>query len=380
MNALLAAALLFAAPARDYDTEIAHQRRELDALRGQLEAQQRDLSLLKQKQSATLEELEHLSSSIDLTGQYLHKLESVETQLAASVNGLQEDLRSIQGSLDARGTVMARRVRLLYMAGRPEKLVFGAPSADEGGFWRRVYWVKRILRHDRKLVGESREDMDRKQEGLRKLLARRAELEAFQRRKREEMDRFTRARSDQEKTLRTLQQSASVKASALRQLQENAKQLTDIIAALEKRRREERARNPKKKARELEVGTRYCSPVQGPVVSRYGLQYHAMLGTTTRNLGIEIEASAGSAVRAVVSGEVALITRIPGYGQGIILDNGSGYFTIYANLGDIRVATGDKVKTCQEIGSEAPDPGRVYFEVRKGTETLNPETWLKERR
>ena len=92
---------------------------------------------------------------------------------------------------------------------------------------------------------------------------------------------------------------------------------------------------------------------------------------------VPVEVLAGTAVRAAVSGEVALITRIPGYGQGIILDNGSGYFTIYANLDNIRVAVGDNVRTCQEIASEAPDPGRVYFEVRKGTETLDPEMWLK---
>jgi septal ring factor EnvC (AmiA/AmiB activator) len=82
-------------------------------------------------------------------------------------------------------------------------------------------------------------------------------------------------------------------------------------------------------------------------------------------------------VRAAVSGEVALITRIPGYGLGIILDNGSGYFTIYANLSGIRVGLGEKVKTCQEMASVAIQPGKVYFEVRKGTNTLDPQKWLK---
>ena len=380
MKALLAILLLLAAaPAlsRDYDREISRQRRELDDLRNQVEAGQKDLLLLKAKKSATLEELERLSSSIALTDEYLRKLESMEQQLVASVNSTQEDLRSIQGSLDTRSSVMARRVRLLYMMGRPEKLLLDAPPTGNGNLFTRAYWVKRMVRYDHRLVGDTREDMDRKQENLKELLAKRQELDEFQRRKHQEMDRFARAKADQEQTLVTLQQSESVKASALRKLQQNAKQLNDIITALEKRRQADLARNPKRKAPQLEIGRRYCSPVEGPVVSRYGLQYHALLGTSTRNLGIELEAPAATPVRAAVSGEVALITRIPGYGQGIILDNGSGYFTIYANLDNIRVATGDKVRTCQEIASEAPDPGRVYFEVRKGTETLDPEKWLK---
>ena len=221
------------------------------------------------------------------------------------------------------------------------------------------------------------EDFGRQQDNLQNLLSKREELKEFQRRKREEMQRFARAKADQEQTLDALQQTESAKAAALRKLRENARLLNEIIAALEKRRKQELARSPNKKPRELETGSRYCAPSEGPVVSHYGMQYHALLGTSTRNLGIEIEASSGAPVRAAVSGEVAMIARIPGYGQGLILDNGSGYFTIYANLSEIRVAVGEKVKTCQEIASEAPDPGRVYFEVRKGTETLDPEAWLK---
>jgi len=373
----LAAALIAAtAPTRDMDKEIARQRQELDALRTQLEAGQKELSALKAKKSVTVEELEHLSQNIALTDQYLQKMESMDRQLQASGDETQQQLRGIQDRLDTREAVMAHRVRLLFMLGRPGKMLFGAPSG-ESGFLERVYWVKRMVRYDHLLMGETREDLASKQDNLQQLVVKRQELEAFRQRKREEMDRFTRARADQEQTLRTLQQSESVKAEALGRLQEDARQLTQIIATLEKRRREEAARNPGRKPRELETGTRYCTPVDGPVVSRYGLQYHAFLATSTRNLGIEIEAPSGSPVRAAVSGEVALITRIPGYGQGIILDNGSGYFTIYANLSDIRVSQGDKVKTCQDIASEAPDPGRVYFEVRQGTETLDPEQWLK---
>ncbi len=372
MNGLLLGALLWAAAGRDYDREIAGQRRELDAIRGRLVEEQRELSALKQRKSATLEELERLSGSIALGRQYLEKLEDMEKHLAASVDATQSELRLIEGRLDIRGRVMAKRVRLLFVAGRPEFLLLG----DQGDFFRRAYLVKRMVRYDHSLVEENRKDMGLKRRSLQQLLARREQLESFRGRKREEMQRFTHAQTDQEQTLRTLQKSESVKAAALRQLEENTRLLTEIIITLEKRRKEEQARS-RRKALVLETGERYCAPVVGPVVSRYGLQYHATLGTSTRNLGLEIEAKDGATVRAAVSGEVAMITRIPGYGLGVILDNGSGYFTLYANLSGIRVGIGDKVKTCQEIASAAAQPGKVYFEVRQGTRTLDPEAWLK---
>jgi septal ring factor EnvC (AmiA/AmiB activator) len=239
----------------------------------------------------------------------------------------------------------------------------------------RAHMVRRLLEYDRRLVGENRRDMGRKQDGLKKLLVQSAELETFQKRKKREMATFTSARNDQEKTLQTIQRDEAEKARALKRLEENAKKLDAIIRALEKRRQEALASG--RKGRELETGTRYCAPLQGKVVSRYGLQYHATLGTTTRNLGIEIEGASGTAVRAAVSGEVAMITDIPGYGRGVILDNGSGYFTIYANLAGVRVAVGDAVNTCQDMAALAANPGRLYFEVRRGTKTLDPEAWLK---
>jgi septal ring factor EnvC (AmiA/AmiB activator) len=202
-----------------------------------------------------------------------------------------------------------------------------------------------------------------------------AELEDFQRRKKREMATFTSARNDEEKTLKTLTRDEAEKARALKKLEENARKLDAIIRALEKRRQDALASG--RKGRELETGTRYCAPAQGKVVSRYGLQQHATLGTSTKNLGIEIDAAAGSSVRAAVSGEVAMVTDIPGYGRGIILDNGSGYFTIYANLSGVRVSVGDAVSTCQDMASLAAKPGTLYFEVRRGTKTLDPETWLK---
>ena len=366
--------VLCAEPVHDYNREIARQRKELDETRDQLESEQRDLSALKAKKTITLEELERLQGSIALTDQYLVKLENMEIKLIASVEETRGDSLRLQRRLEKRFAVMSKRVRLLFMAGRPENLIFESPEG--GAFFRRAYLVKRIVRADHRLAEESRRDLEEKRKSLAKLLVRRNELEIFQTRKREEADRFSRQKSEHEQSLRTLQHSESMKAAALKQLEENAQLLNKIIAVLEKKRKEEQARRVRK-ALVLDRSGRYCQPAEGNVVSSYGLQYHATLGTTTRNLGIEIQSTGGAPVRAAVAGEVALITPIPGYGLGIILDNGSGYFTLYANLAGIRVNLGDKVASCQEIASVAARPGRVYFEVRQGTKTLDPVAWLR---
>lgn len=370
----LAAAPAYAQSASEVEKELAAQRKELNEVRARLQREQRELAKLKTKRSATQGELNKLRSNIAATNRYLKKLEDTERALNVSMRNTRGDLVAIEGRLKSRSALLAKRARLLYMAGRPEDLLF-LPAAGESDFLQRAHMTRRLIEYDRRLIGENRTDMNRKQDGLKKLMVQSAELDEFQKRKKREMASFTSARNDQEKTLKTIQRDEASKARALKQLEENAKKLDAIIRALEKRRREAIARG--RKERELETGTKYCAPVQGKVVSRYGLQSHATLGTSTRNLGIEIEGAAGTGVRAAVTGEVAMVTAIPGYGPGIILDNGSGYFTIYANLAGIRVGVGDVVNTCQEMATLAASPGTLYFEVRRGTKTQDPEAWLR---
>ena len=362
------------AQSSDVEKELAAQRKELDAVRTRLVREQRELATLKTKKSATLGQLRKLEGNIAETNRYLQKLEATERALAASVRDTRGDLRELEGRIQTRSGILAKRARLLYMAGPPEDLLF-VPAVGQADFMQRAYMVRRLLAYDRRLIGEDRVDRGLKEDGLNKLLVQTAELEDFQRRKQREMATFTSARKDEEKMLTTLTRDEAEKARALKQLEENARKLDAIIRALEKRRQDAVASG--RKGRELETGTRYCAPAQGKVVSRYGLQQHATLGTSTKNLGIEIEAAAGTSVRAAVSGEVAMITDIPGYGRGIILDNGSGYFTIYANLAGVRVAVGDAVNTCQDMATLASRPGTLYFEVRRGTKTLDPEAWLR---
>lgn len=361
---------------RDYDREIARQKRELDELRDRLQAEQRELADLRERKESALGTLEKLAGNIRHTEEYLAQLEATEGTLGKSLAAVREDLSAIEARIRERNQVMAKRVRALYMEGGPDRFVMRGWEPGRGDFLRKVFFMKRVLRYDRELVEAAREDADLKRRAADELDARLAELSRFRARKAEERETFTRARREQEKRLAALQSDERAKQQALAELEENARLINEIIATLEKRRKEEQARG-KKAATVLETGTKYCLPVQGEVVSKYGLQYHATLKTTTKNLGIEIKGAPGAGVRAAVSGEVALISRIPGYGMGVILDNGSDIFTIYANLAGIRVRQGDKVKTCQELGSVSSEAGRVYFEVRKGTKTLDPAEWLR---
>jgi septal ring factor EnvC (AmiA/AmiB activator) len=83
-------------------------------------------------------------------------------------------------------------------------------------------------------------------------------------------------------------------------------------------------------------------------------------------------------VRAVSAGRVAFSDRYGSYGRLVILDHGDGYYTVYGGLGAVEVRVGDDLSRQARIGSIGTDfaPAALFFEVRKGTRTLDPRAWL----
>ena len=123
-------------------------------------------------------------------------------------------------------------------------------------------------------------------------------------------------------------------------------------------------------------------PVEkGTITGHFGKHAHPVLkGVTLQNNGIDILTSSGSMARAVFEGDVTGLTNIPGSGWLVIVRHGE-YLTVYANLEEVSVKQGDKVKTKQAIGKIATDQQEgtteLHFEVWKsGGGKLDPELWL----
>ena len=86
-------------------------------------------------------------------------------------------------------------------------------------------------------------------------------------------------------------------------------------------------------------------------------------------------------MRAVFPGRVEFSGQLKGYGEMIILNHGSRYFTISARLSKRNKKEGEMVKAGEVIGflgaSDGANPPKLYFEVRLGENPLDPGKWLK---
>ncbi|NTW32215.1 MAG: peptidoglycan DD-metalloendopeptidase family protein [Bacteroidetes bacterium] len=118
----------------------------------------------------------------------------------------------------------------------------------------------------------------------------------------------------------------------------------------------------------------------GVVTGTFGEHPHPVLsGIKVKNNGIDISTDNGAKARAVFNGKVTGVISIPGANKVAIIRHGE-YLTVYSNLKDLYVKTGDIVKTKQNIGliytDVAESKTELHFEVWFGKTLSNPLIWL----
>ena len=124
-------------------------------------------------------------------------------------------------------------------------------------------------------------------------------------------------------------------------------------------------------------------PITGPylVTSHYGVNYvEGLKNVKYNNNGIDIRGQQNCQARAVFDGTVSFIFEHPQIqGSYIVMVRHGQYISAYFNLTSLKVKKGDKVKINQQMGLIRPDASGNYtmqFQLRKDTQSLNPEQWV----
>ena len=102
-------------------------------------------------------------------------------------------------------------------------------------------------------------------------------------------------------------------------------------------------------------------------------------GSSVQNNGVDITSSPGTEVRAVFEGEVTKVFAILGANYTVLIRHGE-FLSVYQNLVNVRVKTGDKVLTKERLGEAYTDENEnvasMHFEVWQERNILNPEEWI----
>ncbi len=109
---------------------------------------------------------------------------------------------------------------------------------------------------------------------------------------------------------------------------------------------------------EREWSVPFHRPVEGVMLSRFGLHRTYNNDTKRRHTGLDFRAPEGTAIEAIAAGKVVLVGKFYLPGNTVVIDHGNGVVSMSMHLSEVLVSEGERVKRGQVFGRSGAT-GRV---------------------
>ena len=381
---------------------------------------------LEKQRKEALAEVERINGLIDqtqaTTKDYLRRLNLLSEQILSrkkvisllgqeveainmEMREMSRQIRRLEGELEEKQQNYGKSVRSMYRRqASQDKLLFILSAENFAQSLRRLRYLREYAAWQKRQASEIVEkqtEITQKRNALTQTRQEKQQLLAQQERERKQLQS---EETNQQKEVKMLNKKKLQLQAQLREKQKQAQQLDRLIQ--EQIAREIAEANKKKaadKQRQADVKGGYAMtkvekalsdnfaanrgrlpyPVAGSytIIARFGEQQHEQLKyVRTNNNGIDIQTAPGTDARAVFKGVVTRIFTVPGFNHSIIVRHGN-YLTVYSNLSQVYVKTGDHVDTRQALGLIFSDPEEsnatiLHFQLWKEKTKLNPVPWL----
>lgn len=378
-------------PAQAVTSEsIREKEREIEAAKEQVSGLKSNLTDVEQLKKELEQSKSDLTAYVQqLDGQLAdiqEKIEQYNTMITEKEKEIEETAQELEAAIvqqEEQYAAMKKRIQFMYERSDSfyMETLFGADSIS--GIVNRADYIEALSRYDREKLDEYVET--RKYVELCK-----EELEA----EKEVLDEAKEAVRQEEASVNTLigekeAQIVSVsgdianKEAAIKEYEEMIAQENAEIAALEKAVAEERARLEAENAQaRIYNGGMFTWPCPGykRISDEYGNRMHPILGVEKFHNGIDLAASTGTPILAAYDGDVVAADYSGSMGNYIMIDHGSGLYTIYMHCSALYVSKGQSVSKGQNIaavGSTGRSTGpHLHFSVRLNGNYVSPWNYL----
>ena len=345
---------------KEIESKLSHEKQKLKAVDFQEKGLLTQLSNLERRVSKARRSVSKLEKKI--------RLDTIEMEK------FQKRLSSLGELLKNAETQVAKRLVALYKYARKGYIKILADVRDLDQFRQRVTYLRAIMEKDRGMLEKLAEQIRMQEREVSRIREKLAEKTANIG---ENKIRLSSLKKDLEKKVIRLMKIHKEKEFyeiSVKELQLAAKDLKQTIINIEKR---DTHKTPWS-SRFADSKGKLPFPLRGTVIKADKFLGHRGKNTSK---GIFIEGSTDSRVKAVFPGKVDFSGQLKGYGEIIIINHGSRFFTISAHFSHRKKQKGDVVKRGEVIGfvgeSGTVEGARLYFEIRKAGKSLDPLQWLK---
>ncbi len=174
-----------------------------------------------------------------------------------------------------------------------------------------------------------------------------------------------------EQAIREYDSNISNKDAAIREYEADVKEQNEIIETLEKAIAEEKRKLLAESGSVIIYdGGQFKFPLASytRISSEYGNRIHPTLGVQKFHNGVDFAAPTGTAIYAAYDGKVVAAAYSSSMGNYVMIDHGSGLYTIYMHASKLYVSAGAVVvrgETIAAVGSTGRSTGpHLHFSVR----------------
>ncbi len=361
------------------------RQKELDKIQLRIQALNSTLEQDRQKRDSLDADMEQAEKQLTLSRAELLRLTSQLDARQAELRKSKVDRDSVEKHLTAERVALGQELRVTYITGQREqvKMLLSQDSAGPVG--------RLLTYHDYLSRARASRVTNLKDEGQRLLAAEArlknetAQLATLKARNETAIAEDTRLKINRAALLAKANERIDDEEDHLKSLAQDEKDLRRVLDNIKTVLSDEPVKTPAvperdgTPARPFEQGRGKMGwPLRGPLLANYG---DSKVGGKLAWKGLWIAADRGTPVKASARGRVAYVGFMHRYGLIVIIEHEDNHFTLYGHLDNVATSAGETVGIGEVIGQVGDSGGHertgVYFEVRKGTEPLDPSSWLQ---
>jgi septal ring factor EnvC (AmiA/AmiB activator) len=356
------------------DGERAEAESRLEGVRKEIGVLQKSLKRSRAEHANEHARLREVDLQIQAANLEFRTLEKQRQSHRGELAGLERQRNDYLFRLKQRHTQLAEQIRASYRLDSQSRLKLILNQASPAQLGRMLAYYDYINRAQVSKISGLREaltTLDTMQQSIDQELSR---LEMVQTEQRAVMDQLDQQHKQRSTLLAALDERIDDEESRLRELERNQQDLETLLERLS----DVLADIPADLGKHLGIARqkgRIPMPVTGPVRYAFGQSR----GGDLHWQGWLIAAAAGSEVSAVAYGRVAFADWLRGYGLLIIIDHGEGFMSLYGNNESLLHEAGDWVEPGEiisVIGVRTGNDQGLYFELRENGKSVDPAAWL----
>lgn len=369
---------------REKEQEIEKAKKEVSGLKSNLTDVEKLKKELEQSKSDLTAYVRQLDGQLADIQEKISQYNTMITEKEEEIEETARDLDEAQQRQEQQYAAMKKRIQFMYERSDSFYLetLFGSDSIS--GIVNRADYIEALSRYDREKLDEYVETRKYVELCKEELEIEKQLLDEAREAVEQEEANVNTMIGEKEAQILSVSNDISNKEAAIKEYEDMIAQENAEIAALEKAVAEEKARLEAENAQaRIYNGGMFAWPCPSykRISDEYGNRMHPTLGVEKFHNGLDMAASSGSSILAAYDGDVVAADYSASMGNYIMINHGSGLYTIYMHCSALYVSKGQTVSKGQNIaavGSTGRSTGpHLHFGVRLNGNYVSPWNYLK---